>query len=86
MVSAIPHTEYRNPMNEIPRTDKAWVEHWKHVGPKLAELRREELQNFRYEDHIAEIDALLEIGSQFGTPRLTSGLVELQRKLHASRS
>jgi len=64
---------------------KAFVEYWKNVGPKLEAIRREELRNFKHEDHIEEIDALLEIGSQFGTPRMTSGLVEQQRLFQQAR-
>ena len=56
--------------------DEALVEHWQKIGPKLDAIRREDLRNFKYEDHIEEIDALLEIGSRFGTPRTRSGLVE----------
>ena len=68
------------------RTDnKAWVEHWQKIGPKLDAIRREELRKFKHEDHLEEIDALLEIGSRFGTPRTTSGLVEQQRLFQKAR-
>lgn len=61
---------------------KAYVEHWKRVGPLLEEIRREELRRYRTEDNVAAIHALMELGGQFAQPRPTSGLVELQRKLH----
>ena len=58
---------------------KRWVETWKQAGPRLEAIHREDLRNFRYEDHFAEIDALLEIAYRFAQPRPTSGLVEQQR-------
>ena len=75
-----------NSGNTLHRADnKAWVEHWQKVGPKLDAIRRKELRNFKHEDHIEEIDALLEIGSRFGTPRTTTGLVEQQRLFQKAR-
>jgi hypothetical protein len=58
---------------------KRWVEVWKQTGPRLEELERQRLRNFRYEDHVAEIDELLELAFRFAKPRSTSGLVEQQR-------
>jgi hypothetical protein len=58
---------------------KQWVETWKRAGPELERIRREELRAFRYEDKAGIIESLLEIGVDFGRPRLTSGLVEQQR-------
>jgi hypothetical protein len=60
---------------------KEWVEHWKRIGPKLAEIRRRELRNFNYEEQLPLIDALLQIGCDMAIPRTTSGLVELQCRL-----
>lgn len=62
-----------------------WVETWKQAGPKLEALRRRELREFRYEDHAAQIDELLQIACQFAQPRLTSGLVEQQRLFQKAR-
>jgi hypothetical protein len=59
---------------------KEMVEHWKRIGPKLAEIRRRELREFNYEEQLPLIDALLQMGCDMAVPR-TSGLVELQRRL-----
>jgi hypothetical protein len=64
---------------------KLWVETWKKAGPALEAIRRRELREFRYEDHAAEIDALLELGLRFAQPRTTSGLVEQQRLFQKAR-
>ena len=57
----------------------AWVARWVRYGPELARIDRDELRNFRHEDRLAMIDALLEIGVRTAEPRRTSGLVEQQR-------
>jgi len=62
------HTELEN-----------WVKTWIEAGRALETIRREELRRFRYEEHIAAIDALLEISARHGAPRISSGLVEQQR-------
>ena len=59
--------------------NEAWVARWVRYGPELERIDRDELRNFRHEDHLAMIDALLEIGVQTAEPRRTSGLVEQQR-------
>jgi hypothetical protein len=58
---------------------RTWVETWKRAGPELEAVGDAELRAYRYEDHAAEIDALLEIAFRFCQPRPTSGLVEQQR-------
>jgi hypothetical protein len=67
------------------RTNAAFVAHWQRVGPLLDEIRREELRNFNYADHLEAIDALLEIGARTATCRPTSGLVEQQRMFQEAR-
>lgn len=62
--------------------NKAWLDHWARVGPKLEQVRRNELRAYKHEDNLAAIDALLEIGAARATPRTTSGLVALQRIFH----
>ena len=57
------------------RTDKEWADNWRRVGPILEEIRRQELRNYKYEEHYAAIDGLLDLGYHFRRPRLTSGLV-----------
>ena len=58
---------------------RAWVENWARVGPKLDAIRRQELREYRYEDHREEIDGLLELAVRFASPRTSSGLLEQQR-------
>ena len=59
--------------------NRRWVETWKRAGPELERIKREELRNFRYEDHIETINALIGSALKVGTPRTTTGLVEQQR-------
>lgn len=59
--------------------DKGFVEHWQRIGPILERIRQEELRNFRHEDHVEQIDALLQLAWERRTRRTTSGLVDLQR-------
>lgn len=58
---------------------RAWVATWVKAGQKLEAIRRGQLRDFVYEDHIQEIDSLLDIACRFAQPRTTSGLVEQQR-------
>jgi len=54
------------------------VQCWDRAGRELSRLRRENLRGlpYRWED----VNALLELGDSYdGPPRLTSGLVEMQR-------
>jgi hypothetical protein len=55
--------------------------HWRQAGRALDRVRRQELRNFKYEEHLPAIDALLQIACDRAVPRTTSGLVELQRLL-----
>jgi hypothetical protein len=56
---------------------KKVVDQWRRAGPELARVRREELRRWKYDPEI--VDALLQIGDQFGKSRPTSGLVEMQK-------
>jgi len=62
-----------------PDMTRRWVETWLKAGPKLEKIRRDALRAFRYEEHVDEIDELLQVACRFARPRLTSGLVEQQR-------
>ncbi|NOX56347.1 MAG: hypothetical protein GXP27_18260 [Planctomycetes bacterium] len=64
---------------------RAWIEHWKRVGPKLERIKRDELRRYKHEENIEIIDALLQFGLDHASPRGTSGLVELQRVLHRKK-
>lgn len=66
--------------------DEGFLRHWRRVGHRLEEIRRRELCEFRWEDHWAEIDELLEIGLQHAPPPPdTSGLVEWTRLIAKSK-
>jgi hypothetical protein len=69
--------------SESAPTNAAWVALWKQAGPKLEQIRRDELRRFRHEDHWRAIDSLMDMGRNVGPPRLTSGLVEQQRLFHS---
>lgn len=57
---------------------RLFVEKWRHAGPELERIRHEELRAYRYDP--VDADSLLEMGDRYdGPPRLTSGLVEMQR-------
>jgi hypothetical protein len=64
---------------------KRWVQTWREAGPRLEEIRRRELRQMTYQQRIKAVDALLQIGSRFGKPRTTSGLVEQQRLFQKAR-
>jgi hypothetical protein len=54
------------------------VRQWEETGRELERLRREKLRNMPY--NWEDVDALLQLGDYYdGPPRLTSGLVEMQR-------
>jgi len=58
---------------------KAWVETWVRAGRKLEAMHWQELRDFVYEEHLQEIDELLDLACRFAQPRKSSGLVEQQR-------
>ena len=52
---------------------------WDTTGPELDRIRRESLHGLPY--HWEDVDALLEMGASYDGPeRLTTGLVEMQRR------
>ena len=59
-------------------TNRDFVEHWKKAGPLLARQREKELAETQSYDP-AHLEALFDLAIQHGTPRTTSGLVELQK-------
>lgn len=65
--------------------NRGFVEHWRKVGSLLEEIRRQELRDFDHKANVEIIDALLQLGVDCGEERTTSGLVELQRRLHKGR-
>ena len=69
-------------MTEAEReSNREFVLRWKRVGPLLKQIKRRELKAMRHEDQAEIIESLLEIAFQHGSPRFTSGLVELQKLL-----
>lgn len=57
---------------------RLYVEKWKRAGPELEKFRRSELRALDTRAEVSGMDALADIGLRFGTPRKTSGLVEMQ--------
>jgi hypothetical protein len=68
-------------MKNTAISTRGLIDHWRHVGPKLDRIRRKELRDFDQEKQAGVIDALLEIACGRATPRITSGLVKMQRLL-----
>lgn len=57
---------------------RAYVEQWRRTGPELERFHAEALRQYRYDS--SDADTVLEMGDLCdGPPRLTSGLVEMQR-------
>jgi len=66
-------------MAQKPEPNQAFVDHWRRVGPQLEEIRRRELAARGDAVDSKELDSVFQFALQHGTPRTTSGLVELQR-------
>jgi hypothetical protein len=66
--------------------ERQWVDTWQKAGLRLEAVHREELRAFRYEEHMKEVDDLLEIACRYAQERTTSGLVEQQRIFQKTRS
>lgn len=58
---------------------RAYVAHWQRAGRALEAVERRELEEFNPEEHVAELDALMDMGAQLSRPETTSGLLEQQR-------
>jgi len=67
-------------MKDLTREQERFlVRLWDTTGPELDRIRRESLRGLRY--HWEDVDALLEMGDFYeGPARLTTGLVEMQRR------
>ncbi len=60
------------------------VEQWESTGRELEQMRRENLRNMPY--NWEEVDAVLSLAEYYdGSPRETSGLVEMQRLFMSRR-
>lgn len=61
-----------------PEEQRDLVRQWDETGRELERIRRDALRGMPY--NWADVDALLELGDHYdGPPRLSSGLVEMQR-------
>jgi hypothetical protein len=58
---------------------QSYGEHWKRVGPLLEEIHREELRQFSHSENAQAIDDLLAAGLLHAQPRVSSGLLQMQR-------
>lgn len=63
--------------DEQRKINKKIVGQWKRTGALLEEIRARELQNFFYDPEL--VDSMLELGLLHARPRVTSGLVDMQR-------
>ncbi len=57
---------------------RRYVETWKRAGPELERIRREELRAMDTRKEVSGMDALVDMALRYGSPRETSGLVEMQ--------
>jgi hypothetical protein len=64
-------------------TDKLrdWVRNWQVVGPRLEQLRRQEIRNANTQEAIKQFDLAFQAALRNTPHRQTSGLVEFQRPL-----
>jgi hypothetical protein len=62
-----------------------FVSGWRRAERALKVIRFQELREFRHEDRVGEIDALLDLGARHAKPRATSGFVEQQRLFRKAR-
>jgi hypothetical protein len=78
MASALNWCRLNCGQHEFFGTDKLrdWVRNWQVVGPRLEQLRREEIRNAKAEEAIKQSDLAFK-----ATLRNTSGLVEFQKLL-----
>jgi hypothetical protein len=68
---------------EISEKDRLrdWVRNWQVVGPKLEQMRREDIRRANTQDSIRLFDLAFKAALQNSPPRETSGLVEFQSLL-----
>jgi hypothetical protein len=64
---------------------KEWARRWKEAGPLLEQFVRDELTAMSEAKRLEAIDSLSRLAYQFREPRVTSGLVEQQRRFHLAR-
>jgi len=57
---------------------KRWVQCWREAGPRLAEIRRRELQSLNTQQALLQLADAFESCRLHAPPRLTSGLVQQQ--------
>jgi len=58
---------------------------WREVtGPTLERIKRKELREYDYSDHMASIEGLLELATLHRKSRRSSGMAEFYRRLGAT--
>lgn len=66
-------------MNNTEREQlQRYAQTWQAAGEALAQIKRQELLAYDYQQNLPLIDAMLQWAYEHRTPRLTSGLVEQQ--------
>ena len=58
---------------------RIWVNNWKETGEILEKLRREEIRNLNITEEIMSLSDASEAALKMYPPKLTSGLIEMQR-------
>ncbi|MGA2620906.1 MAG: hypothetical protein ABSF26_25060 [Thermoguttaceae bacterium] len=62
-----------------PDNLRRWADTWAKAGPRLERIRDRELRDMGYEERVRAIASLLQMAPLPQRPRITSGLVEMQR-------
>jgi hypothetical protein len=62
------------------------IETWRHAGPELERIRRNEIRNADTQQAIKFFDGMVTEVLKTQPPRLTSGLVEQQAIFHRKRA
>ncbi|HEY3739461.1 MAG TPA: hypothetical protein VGL53_06440 [Bryobacteraceae bacterium] len=58
---------------------KRWVQTWKEAAPELEAIRRREVAELDTHAVIASLEGAINYAIRTAPPRLTSGMVEMQR-------
>jgi hypothetical protein len=71
-----------------PRLQREWLQQWQRAAVALEQVRADHLARLRADEALAASEMLLAVGASVALPPhrvIWSGLIELQRRLHAHR-
>lgn len=71
-------------MSGFPETSTGLAAHWKRAAQAAAEYRQRDLRTMTDEEALRNVDDLINLALQFGSPRTTSGLLEMRRRMDAA--